>query len=184
MSKFWMQTWSGARFDPLDQAGLSSDQIRIDDIAVALSRTCRFRGHCLVWYSVAEHSLLVASVVPPRHALAALLHDAAEAYLGDVPAPFKRSGILASYGYLETEILRTIWRRWGVEVEAEMLRVVAEADAAVLAAERDAVMGPPPEDWGLTAEPAPVKIVGHAPEMARTLFLAEFDRLMLEEPLC
>lgn len=69
---------------------LKVEDIRLDDIAWALSNICRFGGHCHRPYSVAEHTLTVASLLPPHKKLFGLLHDAPEAYLGDVASPLKR----------------------------------------------------------------------------------------------
>src|SRR4051794_27255584 len=85
-------TASGARFDPFAPDAAS---IEIRDIAHALGNLCRFGGHCRVFYSVAQHSCLVADLVERRGAGVecvhwALLHDASEAYLGDLPHPVKR----------------------------------------------------------------------------------------------
>ncbi|MEM4379972.1 MAG: hypothetical protein QXL01_04720, partial [Thermoplasmatales archaeon] len=81
----WIETYSGKKFDYLAQSELD-----IEDIAHALSNLCRFNGHTRVFYSVAEHSVNVSSMVPPELKIAALLHDAAEAYIGDVPSPLKQ----------------------------------------------------------------------------------------------
>ena len=82
-----MQTFTGRLFDPFNP-----DPALIDlrDIAHALGNICRFGGHSRRYYSVAEHSILVASLVPEPLRLPALLHDAAEAYLGDIITPIKR----------------------------------------------------------------------------------------------
>jgi hypothetical protein len=82
----WIETMHG-RFD------LKNPKFDINDIAHALSQIARFNGHTKRFYSVAEHSLMVADLMEglglgdPREGL---LHDATEAYLSDVPAPFKQ----------------------------------------------------------------------------------------------
>lgn len=87
-----LRTASGLTFDI---ANPTPEMVRIEDIAHALSRICRFGGHVEVeWYSVAEHCLLCAELahrdkLPPEAKLAVLLHDAAEAYIGDVIKPLK-----------------------------------------------------------------------------------------------
>lgn len=67
----------------------TSEMIDIKDIAGALSKICRFGGHISTFCSVAQHSVLVATLAPDHLKKAALLHDAAEAYLGDVIKPLK-----------------------------------------------------------------------------------------------
>ena len=79
-------TVSGKLIDPFD---LQPADVCVKDIANALSNICRFGGHPKVFYSVAQHSVLVARSLPENLQLAGLLHDAAEAYLGDWPRPIK-----------------------------------------------------------------------------------------------
>lgn len=64
-------------------------QIRIDDICHGLAHVCRFNGQTRHHYSVAQHSLIVADIVPQEHKLVGLLHDAAEAYIADIARPIK-----------------------------------------------------------------------------------------------
>jgi hypothetical protein len=64
--------------------------IDIEDIAVGLSRESRFCGQLRWFYSVGQHSVIMSTLVPPEHALEALLHDAHEAYVKDLPTPLKR----------------------------------------------------------------------------------------------
>jgi hypothetical protein len=82
-----MQLLSGKAFYVTDP---KPEDIDILDIAHSLSMQCRYNGHTKGFYSVAEHSVLVANLVPPRLRLQALLHDASEAYVGDVIRPIKR----------------------------------------------------------------------------------------------
>lgn len=95
-----LSNWLGA--DEIETAsGLSynfndpdPDSIRIQDVAHALSQLCRFNGHTFAYYSVAEHSVLVAELLeqvdyPPAIVKAGLLHDAQEAFTGDYPRPIK-----------------------------------------------------------------------------------------------
>ena len=85
----WFVTASGRRAFVEDPRACD---LVIEDIAHALSNICRFGGHCSRFYSVAQHSVCVSALVErtrPDLALHALLHDAAEAYVGDVIRPIK-----------------------------------------------------------------------------------------------
>ena len=85
---------------------------RIDDIAHALANTCRFGGHSEVFYSVAQHSVHVSEIVRPKFAKHALLHDASEFILGDIPKPLKR--LLHDYQQLEGYIEELIYTKFGL----------------------------------------------------------------------
>lgn len=104
-------TFSGAEFDPYEP---TADVIDIRDIAAALSNINRFIGHTEYPYSVAQHSVLVARMVPapvltpPTLTLAALLHDAHEAYLGDMSAPLKAGPV--------GDAIRPLERKWNVAI--------------------------------------------------------------------
>ena len=91
----FITTYTGKKFHYLNP---SPEEIDIVDIAHALSLSCRFRGHCKWFYSVAEHSVRVAEIVTPVFQLEALLHDAAEAYIPDIPRPIK-----AAFGMEEAD---------------------------------------------------------------------------------
>ena len=75
---------------PMSLVRPRADLVTTTDIAHSLAHICRFNGHCKHHYSVAQHSLLVASIVPEKDQLPALLHDAAEAYVGDMVRPLKQ----------------------------------------------------------------------------------------------
>jgi len=137
-----MQLASGKPFFPLDPR---PDEIEIDDIAIALSRICRFGGHTTTFYSVAEHSILVSLLVPDEHRLTALLHDATEAYIGDMIRPLKSQ--IPQFSEIENNLWGAIAERFSLPVE--MPSCVKEADVLSLAIEKRDVMAEPiGVDWG------------------------------------
>lgn len=93
MGNIYIRTFTGIEFyldDP------KPEMVKIEDVAHALSNLCRFTGHTAPFYSVAQHSVWVADCLilwdAPRHVVrAGLLHDAAEAYYGDLSSPLKRA---------------------------------------------------------------------------------------------
>lgn len=166
-----MQTRHGRKFYPLDPR---SDEIHIEDIAAALSKLCRYGGHCLHFYSVAEHCVHVANAAPAEVALAALLHDASEAYLADVIRPIKSH--LTNYQDIEANLERYIAQRFSLPwpMPAEVKRL----DNAILWAEMTQNMAPPPEPWAkwLTDAPLEVRLQFWSPDKAEYEFLAAFRR--------
>ncbi len=167
----WMQTYSGRRFYPLDPR---PDEIEPEDIAHALSLLCRFGGHVDRFYSVAEHCVLMSQAVAPEHALAALLHDATEAYVVDVPAPLKRC--LSDYLEIEGGVWLAITSRFGVS--RRLPREVMEADQRILLTERAALMSRA-ERWSQDDDyrPLPVVVMGWRPEMAERQYRWRFAKL-------
>ena len=131
-------TFSGIRFWPLIP---NPADIRIEDIAHALSNQCRFAGHAREFYSVAEHCVRVSQHCRPEDALWGLLHDASEAYLSDVPAPMKELPEFEAYRAAERSLQGTIAVRFGLSTEQP--RSVTEADRAVLGIEIRGLLKPP-----------------------------------------
>ncbi len=101
-------TYSGHYLNVFDP---NPDHICIEDIAHALSHIPRFAGHLEKVVSVAEHSIKVMLMVDPAHRLEALLHDASEAYLMDIPKPIKRH--LPDYQKLENRLMEVIAAKFG-----------------------------------------------------------------------
>lgn len=111
MSEAILRLHSGKCVNILD---LQPDDIDIKDIAHALALINRFNGHTIWPVSVAIHSVNVARLCPPNWALQGLLHDASEAYLGDIPRPMKRlPSLFGSYCELEWEVQSRIYHRFG-----------------------------------------------------------------------
>lgn len=158
---------------------------RFTDIAHSLARVCRYGGHVgwigdigSTFYSVAEHSVLLTDWcrdqgLSERVQRAALMHDAAEAYLGDMPTPLKK--ILPDYQRVELRVERAIQNAFGV-VGRNDIPVLAEADRAIQADEIAALRPYAPMDAG---EGLGVRIRELVPAQAYSRFVAEGERLGL-----
>lgn len=159
----WILTRAGLKFDLLQPTAAMVDP---SDIAHSLSMQCRFNGHTRSFYSVAQHCLLVADLVPIEHQLAALLHDATEAYVGDMVRPLKEGmrDYAASYGArcLYEEIEHRVWvaicQRFNLA--AELPACVKHADLVALATEKRDLMPEHHEGWpcldGIQPHEAPI----------------------------
>lgn len=172
----WIQTFTGRQMWPMDPR---ADEIHIEDIAHSLSMQCRYAGHCRRFYSVAEHSVLLARYVSPANALWALLHDASEAYLVDVPRPVKPA--LAGYKAIEEKVSIVIAARFGLS-SIEIPREVHEADMRICVDEKAQNMAPGLM-WGIDGlAPLGVRLRFWAPEEAERQFLAAFAALTSKTP--
>lgn len=165
-----MQTHSGIAFWPLDPR---PDEIEIADIAHALSMICRFNGHCRRFYSVAEHSCRVAEFVRDRQRPCqrevfrqALLHDAAEAYFGDVVRPIKRLDAMSAYRAAESNLLYMILQKYDCAqaTSTKLLSpVVVNSDCTLLATEKKYLMSREPMKWA--PMPSAIEIDGHIQQL-------------------
>lgn len=166
-----MQLASGRAFWPLDPR---PEEIHIEDIAAALSKLCRYGGHCHTFYSVAEHCVLASRAAPDGLRLATLLHDASEAYLSDVIRPIKSS--LTNYHEIEARLEQVIAQRFGLAWPHPV--EVKRIDNAILADERDQAMAIPPMPWSKwCTEPAlGVELQFWTPTQAEIEFRAAFRR--------
>lgn len=183
----WMQTYCGAAFYPLDP---QPTDIEFVDIAHALSLICRYGGHAKRFYSVAEHCVLMSHWIEDnatpgdpeqarRLALWALVHDAAEAYLGDLIRPVKR--LLPDYQAIERDVLGAILEKLGMwDGEGEQPETpteVKEADNRILLTEREALLNRSLLSWNSALEamsPLDVQIYGWDPKEAEQRYLARF----------
>jgi len=183
----WMGLANGKRFWPLDPR---ADEVDIETIGTTLANLCRFGGRCDPWYSVAQHSLHVMSLVERDHpglALHALLHDAAEAYLGDVIRPIKPFLFVArderspeSFDRTEARVMRKIRQAFGIlELDIVERSEIKLADDIALATEARDLMGDP--RWPGLPEPDLAHIDPLPPPVAKRAFLAAFERLAAME---
>ncbi|MBD0328602.1 MAG: hypothetical protein ICV64_00640 [Thermoleophilia bacterium] len=152
------------------------------DGAHALAHQCRFGGHCRVLYTVAQHSGAVADLVgeaggSPDDALWGLLHDAPEAYLGDLPHPLKhRSRLGEEYRDVEARLQAAVAERFRLPPQPPPL--VKELDRRLLATERRSLVGEAWE-WPELRGVAPLAYAIHPwePARARSEFLARYGEL-------
>ena len=167
----WIQTHSGKRFYPLNPTPSSID---INDIAAALSKQCRYAGHCLRFYSVAEHCVLMARAAKPAHQLAALMHDASEAYLVDIPSPLKP--YLGGYKEMESDVMGVIAAKY--DFSWPLPPEVKELDHRILADERSQNMSPMTDadsaEWGSELPPLGIDLQYWTPERGHREFITSF----------
>jgi 5'-nucleotidase len=174
----YLQTVSGRRVNPFDP---EPEQIDIGDIGRALANQCRFGGHCRVFYSVAQHSVIVSRIVEQRggdaeDVFAALMHDASEAYLGDMPHPIKhRSPLGAAFRAAEEYLEQAIRERFGIRPDVPEIK---RADRALLATERRAFSA---ETWHWPEldgfEPLDLELTAWSPDEAQRAFAARYAEL-------
>jgi hypothetical protein len=164
----WLQTLSGKAFD------LSNpDPAMVDfeaDVAPALAKLARFTGHTLgdMAYSVAQHCVLgaesiLAATGSERLAALFLLHDAHEAYIGDIPTPavealgeMFQDGIGPEVALLKWQIDHAIFEAAGVPMPTEAeAAIIKRHDTAMMNAERAVLKLPPPRSWGAEIDAVP-----------------------------
>lgn len=166
----WLQTYTGKQFWPIDPR---PEEIESLDIAHALSQLCRYGGHTNRFYSVAEHCWLMSHAVSPENALWALLHDATEAYLCDLPRPLKR--MMPDYSIYERRLMISICMKYNLLSLTEP-EEVKEADNRILIDERARLMADHPVPW-INLEPLGVQVWGWAPKIAEQKYLERLFEL-------
>jgi uncharacterized protein len=174
----YLQTVSGRWVNPFDP---DPSQLDPDDIARALANQCRFGGHCRIFYSVAQHCVIVSELIEERggdaeDAMAALMHDAAEAYLGDMPHPLKhRSTLGLEFQTAERRLEEVIHDRFSIRADAPEIKAI---DRALLATERRAFSA---ERWDWPeldgVEPLDLELTAWTPDEAATAFERRFAEL-------
>jgi uncharacterized protein len=174
----YLQTVSGRWVNPIDP---DPQQFDIEDIARALGNLCRFGGHCRVFYSVAQHSVIVSELVEQRGGdvedlFAALMHDASEAYLGDMPHPLKhRSALGAVFKEAEDHLEAALREHFAIKPGVPEIK---RADRALLAAERRAFSA---ERWAWPelegVEPLDIELEALSPDESERAFMRRFAEL-------
>jgi len=121
-----MITGSGRIFDLYNP---TPEMIDIEDIAGALAKQCRWNGNIPDFYSVAQHSCVVSWLAPTHLNFAALMHDAAEAYTGDIIRPLKKM-LAHAFFEIEDRIEKTVWQKFNIA--PELVEAVKEYDNQAL----------------------------------------------------
>jgi hypothetical protein len=175
----YQQLYSGKPFYLLDP---KPEDIDIKDIAWSLSNIRRYNGHSLKPYTVAQHSVMVATLVAPHIAFEALFHDAEEAYGGDMTRPVKLALEEIAPRVVETlfwPIRRAISVKFNLGLNSSYVRgEIKKADNIVLATERRDLMADTGEtDWGPLPDPLPTRIIPLDSRAAFELFMGTFDTL-------
>lgn len=174
-----VQVYSGRFVWPLD---LRPEDITLEDIAHSLAFQCRYNGHTRRYYSVAEHSVLMSCLVPEEHRQWALMHDASEAYLSDIPRPIKKN--LQFVYSLEKQMEEAIAAKFGLPYP--MPEAIREYDNRMLAAEAPQLLLEPEGGWknsvhwfGPGEWPKPFKFEVNCwqPAVAEMKFIERFGEL-------
>ncbi len=174
----WMQTFLGGRLHLLDP---KPHEIDPRDIARGLAFQCRYTGQCSHFYSVAQHSVLCADMAEQDGgdfyaARVMLLHDATEAYIGDMNRPLK--SVLPEYQAIERKLWLAIAARFGLP--ADMPAAVKEIDKRMLAIEKVALC-PNAEEWPGVPEVKVESFFAWEPAYALMKFAEKFHELFPDD---
>jgi hypothetical protein len=200
----WFQTATGRAFYPCSPR---AEEVFISDIAHALANVCRYGGHSDAFYSVGQHCLLVSLALAPVKeldqlagatseigkqaykqlatlGLEGLLHDAAEAYIGDMVSPLKHSGDMSGYLRIEEQVEREIARRFDLLPYRFSAPDVKTADRRMMFTEKRDLRResrvPPSLQWEDVAKYPPyedVVICPMVPGEAKQPYLDRFSEL-------
>ena len=174
----WIQTHSGRYIDLLNP---KPEDIDIKDIAHHLSLICRFNGACKEFYSVAEHCFFsTGQIMDPRLRPAALLHDAAEAYVGDLISPIKN--LLPEFKKIEERIQSVIYERFNIRLSDADRQEMKKVDMVMLATERRDLMPRDGQVWEATKEikVLPFHLEKLDSKLAKRTYLRRAEQLGIE----
>lgn len=166
----YMLTHTGQKFYLNDIEG---QEVRILDISHALSNICRFNGQCESFYSVAQHSVMVSEIVAPEHAKQALLHDATEAYLGDMIRPLK--ALIPTFCDIEKRLQKHIFNQFGLSPIEHP--AVKHADNVALAREQIHIMRNKDMWSGVSELYDNTMVIACDPTEAKAMFIRRYYEL-------
>lgn len=152
-------------------------KVELEDIAHALSNICRFGGHTRTFYSVSEHSIHVSHLVPKHLALYGLLHDAHEAYVGDMPTPLKN--LCFDYRGVEARAESHVWEAFGLKsLQWDDLQALSKADLQMLRHEKENALHCR-DEWAIVegVEKVDVQLEFWNPQRAKAEFIKRYMEL-------
>lgn len=170
----FLQTFTGRAFYPLSPR---PEDVCIEDIAHALSMQCRYNGHCIEFYSVAEHGCLLYDYVQQRFddpilSWWAVMHDSSEAIVGDMIRPIK--DYMPFFTILEDRVMGAICDAFRMQ-QRTMPPIIHDLDKRIIADERSNMK---PMDWGdFEVEPLGVELKLWSPARAKEEFLKRFNEV-------
>lgn len=170
----WIETYTGVRFS---LSAPQPEDVCVEDVAHSLAYQCRYNGHIREFYSVAEHSchvhdLLVREGHRDQVAFSGLMHDATEAYVGDLPAPLK--SILPDYKRVEYLVWDAVTVAFGMQLTLPVR--VRELDRLMVLAEKKRLKFDSDHDWGIDGDVPDVHIECWGPQEAKTQFALRFAK--------
>lgn len=171
----YVSTYSGHRFY-VDECNI--DEIPLFDIAHALSMNCRYNGHSERFYSVAEHSVLVSMLVPPEDAKWGLMHDVTEAFVPDVPRPFKH--LITGFKEFENVLAEKMALYYDLPwPEPESVKYI---DKHIVGSEARVIFPEPPDWVDFYDDVCPHDLIkGLPPNKACRLFMDRYEELFYGE---
>lgn len=177
-----IETFSGLSF-PLNR--IEPDLINLNDIAHALAHTCRLAGHCRRFYSVAEHSVRAYwlakkdGIVHRLDLRAVLVHDAAEAYIGDMTRPLKV--LVPQFREIERKLQAAIYSWFACVPSVEFATEIKRIDNEVLRVEARELMQSRGAAWNFgdvaDRDIADFGALGWSPGIAEQMFLDAYDQV-------
>ena len=178
--KNWIETLSGIAFD-LDNP--TSAMVNFDDVATSLSRQCRYNGHCSNFYSIAEHSIHCTDMAKLDGCnkyiqLLTLIHDAHEAFIGDIVRPIKVV-LGEQIKLIEERIDEVLYVKLGIKPPSNKIRqIVKSYDDSLLTTEASTMMASGGKDWYLS-KPVDHRVIFHfwQPAEAKEQFILRFSAL-------
>jgi hypothetical protein len=175
----WVQTLTGQRFYVLDP---EPEDILIEDVAGSLGKVCRFNGHPRIPYFVGHHCVLGSNIIEKQtnnllYALAFLLHDAGESYLGDMTRPLKNMPELEAYRIADSRLNRIIEKRFHLPEGIFDEGFIKEVDTRMLFTEkRDLLVT---LQWNYSVQPYDFKIKPWGWRKTQRKYLERYHELCL-----